>query len=69
MFNRVVEMKIVKKARAHKQEQDQKKELDSEEKAMMAAYLVDQVGKKIVFGLAAYVVVDTLRQIAVKKFD
>ncbi len=65
MFKRALEVKLVKRNDTTSSEEI--KTITVNDVAAAVAHIVDDAGKKIIFGLAAYVIVDTIRQIAVKK--
>lgn len=65
MFKRALEVKLVKRNVVSSSEEI--KTVTVNDVAAAVAHIADDVGKKIIFGLAAYVIVDTIRQIAVKK--
>lgn len=64
MFNRTLRVDVVKKAKSADGEIETP-ELSFEEKAIVMAKIVERGIRKISFGVCMYVVLDTVRQVAV----
>lgn len=64
MFNRTLEVDVVKKGKTPKTEPSQP-EVDFEEKAKVISNLLENGIKKVGLVICAYVVLDTVRKVAV----
>lgn len=64
MFNRTLEVDVVKKGKAPKTESTQP-EVDFEEKAKVISGIIENGIKKVGLVVCAYVVLDTVRKVAV----